>query len=112
MTPMRYRSATGSTSRSMPRLRIEYGVFDYQDPGVSHAAKPIPGCSRSSSFGLAVTVSILISAESDRPGSSRMYLKSAHCAAAGCLGRAEDDVAVVLLKLPGDDRGAGVEVDV
>jgi hypothetical protein len=30
---MLYRSATGTTSRSMPRLRIECGVFDYQDPG-------------------------------------------------------------------------------
>jgi hypothetical protein len=39
---MRYRSAMGSTSRSMPRLRIEYGVFDYQDPGVSHAPSPFP----------------------------------------------------------------------
>jgi hypothetical protein len=108
---MRYRSATGSTSRSMPRLRIEYGVSDYQNPGVAHAAKPIPGCSRPSSFGLAVTVSIFDYAESDRRSSSRMYLTSARCAAASCLGRAEDDVAVVLLKLPSDDRGAGVEVD-
>jgi hypothetical protein len=41
-----------------------------------------------------------------------MYLKSAHRAAASCHGRTEDDEAVVLLKLPGDDRGAGAEVDV